>query len=173
MSQTLEGILSRGVLQINVGDYYRFITVVRESEDASVGGDDFGVAGGPFSTALRADGVGEHIVNGVLERPDGNAIAPSVLALRNGKQVHAGVRVKQHLRSSHDRESNQFRITPFVADNRGGTHIIQVEQRDAVPGTEEPPIHLRQLAFPVAMNNAAFAIKDDQAILPTPAPKHG
>jgi len=160
-----ESVLAGGLRQVEIRDYDSLRFIVREPQAAPIGADDLAVAGGPFAHALRANRVGEYVVDRVFKRADGNAIAPATLPTRHRDRIQPGVRMENDSRARHHCESDQFRIASFMADDRRGCHIINLEQRDRIPRREKAPVEFRQVAFRVAMRYPAATVEDDEAVL--------
>ena len=127
MLDAFQGVLARGLAQIEVGHEDDLVAMIREPQNLAVGRHDLRIAGRPPAPALAAGGVGEDVVDRVFERPHRDAVLAPALAARDRERVEPRIGMKQHPGSSHHGQPHQFRITPLVANDRGRRHAIEFE----------------------------------------------
>ena len=114
---------------------------------------------------MWSDGVGEDVVDGVFEGADGDAVIPVAFGLGDGEGVQSGIGVEKHLGAGHGGETNEFGVTAFVADDAGAGDAVDLKQRNVVARCEMLAISRGELAFGVAVFEAATTIDDEQTVL--------
>lgn len=159
-----DGVFAGALGEVELGVDESFVGIVGEGEGLQVGRDDFGVASGPEVVALRADGVGEDVMDLVFERARGDAVAAVAFGFGNREGIEAGVWMKKNLRAEHDGEADEFGIAAFMADDRCAENAVDFEEGDGVAGLKIFRVARREMNFVVAKNLAALAIENEEGV---------
>ena len=79
--------------------------------------------------------------------------------------------MKDDLSAHHHRQSDQFGIAPFVADDRGGGRCFEAEESQGVSRREELGIPIGEVNLRILKSPPASSVEDQQRVEPLPISK--